>query len=253
VARHRIRRLSVLLVWLAGAGLASAQNVTEWSTESRIALAFRVNPEAVQRLLPAGWVAVPSTAPAMPGANLTLTMMERVIVLDPQGRPKGTGTSRYMVLGVPSRNTQSGQTNTIIVGGLSPEGAGAYGVYKTATTARLERTVSGSGEEQSRVRESWEFASASGEHVALDVSYRRGPATKAHVDAIVRSAIRPDFQRTYRIDQATDLVRGAGVQDRVDRLAFSATGPVFAGMFDGSETLLGVTVIPFYVREIAIP
>ena len=44
------------------------------------------------------------------------------------------------------RNTQTGQTNTMIAGGLSPEGAGAYGVYLTATTATVERTVSGEAE-----------------------------------------------------------------------------------------------------------
>ena len=133
-----------------------------------------------------------------------------------------TGTSRYIVLGVPARNAQTGQTNTIIVGGLSPEGAGAYGVYLTATTAKLERTVSGEAEGYARVQESWKFSAASGERIELTVTYRRGPVTKAHVDSVVRSGLRPDFQRTYRIDQAIDVLRSATTPDRVEALSFHA-------------------------------
>lgn len=232
---------------------AFAQSVTEWSTETRMALAFKVNADALQKMLPAGWVSAPSTSPGTPGANLNVTMMERVIVLDPQGKPVRTGTSRYLVLGAAARNTQTGQTNTLIVGGLSPEGAGAYGVYLTATTATLERTVSGAAEGPSRVQEAWTFAAASGERIELRVAYRRAPAPKAHVDSVVRSALKPEFQRTYRIDQAADVVRSASTPDRVEQLSFKASGPALARLFDGSEVMLGVTAVPFYVREISIP
>lgn len=253
--RMTARMLAVLIVvlTLGVASGASAQNITEWSSETRTALAFKVNAEALQKLLPAGWVSVPSTSAGTPGANLNVTMMERVVVLDPQGMPLRTGTSRYLVLGAPARNMQTGQSNTIIVGGLSPEGAGAYGVYLTATTARLERTVSGEAEGHARVQEAWAFAAASGERIDLRITYRRGPVTKAHVDSVVRSALKPEFQRTYRIDQATDVLRSASTPDRVEQLSFRATGPRLAALFDGSEALLGVSALPFYVREISIP
>lgn len=252
-----MRRLTAIVVSacaiLSAPPVVSAQNITEWSSENRITLAFKVNPDALQKLLPAGWVSAPSSAPGTPGANLNLTMMERVIVLDPQGKPLRSGTSRYMVLGVPVRNTQTGQTNTMIAGGLSPEGAGAYGVYLTATTATVERTVSGDAEAHAKVQESWTFAAASGERVELRVSYRRGPVAKVHAEQVLRSAKTPAFQRTYRIDQAADVVRSASTPDRVDQLSFKATGPALAPIFDGTEQLLGVTSIPFYVREISIP
>ncbi|MGE3958520.1 MAG: hypothetical protein AB7H96_17550 [Vicinamibacterales bacterium] len=246
-------RLLALLLSVLAPSTVLAQNVTEWSSETRTSLAFRVNAEALQKRLPAGWVSAPSTSPATPGANLNVTMMERVVVLDPQGKPLRTGTSRYMVFGVPARNTQTGQTNTIIISGISPEGAGAYGVYLQATTAALERTVTGEAEGHARVQETWSFAAASGERVDLRLTYRRGPVTKAHVDSVVRSGARPEFQRTYRIDQASDAVRSASTPDRVEQLSFKASGPALASIFDGTETLLGVTTIPFYVREISIP
>ncbi len=232
---------------------ASAQGVTEWSSEQRIILAFKVNPEVLQRMLPAGWVSAPSTSPATPGANLNVTMMERQVVLDPQGKTMRTGTSRYMVLGAPARNAQTGQANTLIISGLSPEGAGAYGVYLSTTTATVERTTSGDAEAAAQVREAWTFAAKTGERVELRVAYTRGAATRSRADSVVRSGRTPEFQRTYHIDQATDVVRSANAADRVSQLTFSATGPALASLFDGTQVLLGVTVVPYYVRDITIP
>ena len=247
------RALLASLACLVAALPAAAQNITEWSSETRIILNFKVSESALQRLLPAGWSVAPSTSPGTPGANLNLTMMERAIVLDPQGKPLRTGTSRYMVLGVPARNTATGQTNTMIVSGLSPEGPGAYDVYMTATTARLERSAAGQGEGHASVRESWEFVGAGGERVALSATYMRGAVAKSHAVAVVRSARHPEFQRTYRIDQAVDVLRSANTSNRVEQFQFRATGGVFTSLFDGSETLLGISAVPFYVRDISIP
>lgn len=253
--KTRLSRRLVLAAFLFAVAVvpAAAQNITEWSSENRIVLNFKVKEDALQKLLPAGWTVAPSASPGTPGANLNLTMMERLIVLNPQGKPLRTGTSRYMVLGVPAKNANTGQTNTLIVSGLSPEGAGAYDVYVTATTARVDRSVNGQGEGYASVRESWEFAAASGERVTLSATYMRGTVAKTHAETVVRSARHPEFQRTYRIDQAVDVLRSATSQNRVEQLQFRASGGVFSTLFDGSESLLGVSAVPFYVREISIP
>jgi hypothetical protein len=77
--------------------------------------------------------------------------------------------------------------------------------------------------------------------------------TKAHVETVVRSAARPEFSRTYRIDQAADALKTAAGSERVEELQFRASGPSFAALFDGSEALVGATAVPFYVREISVP
>lgn len=236
------------------AAQSQAPHMTEWSAETRLIVSFHANDAAVQKLLPAGWVVDPSTGAANRGANINVTVMERLVVLDPDGKPLKTGASRYVVVGIPAKNPETGQANTVIVTGISPEGAGAYGVYETATVSRVERTSSGNGEENGRSREAWEFASAGGDRVAITVAYRRGPATRAKVEAHVRSGKNPEFTRTYRIEQATDLLKSAltGV-NRVDEWQFRAAGPHLASVFDGSETLLSITAVPSYVREISLP
>lgn len=229
-----------------------AQNATEWSTETRTILAFKVNPDALRARLPAGWESAPSTVPASAGANLNVTVMDRTIVLDGQGKPLRTGTSRYAVLTVPAKNA-AGTTNNIVIGGISPDGAGAYGVYLPATTAHFERSMTGDRDEQARVQETWEFAAQSGERISVHVAFKRGVVTKSHADTVVRSAIHPEFQRTYHIDQAADLVRGVGIPDRVEQLDVTISGAALASLFDGSQRIVSVSAVPYYVRDITIP
>ena len=233
---------------------AVGQGVTEWSAEARTVLSFRVPDAAVQALLPPGWTVDPSTGAANRGANLSLTVMERTLVVDPAGKNVRTGTIRYAVMSVPARHAETGRTNPMIVLGISPEGEGAYGAYLKAVVSRLERSSSATGEDPGRAEEAWEFSAASGERLELRLAYRRGAPVKTRVQTTIRSGARPDFTRTYRIDQASDVLRSlTTATDRVDTLRFSATGPRFAPLFDGSETLLSVTAIPWYVREISVP
>jgi hypothetical protein len=238
------------------AATAGAQNVTEWSVEARTSLGFRVRDAAIQALLPMGWKSEPSAAPASRGANLTLTLMERLLVLDGDGHTRRTGTIRYLVLSAPVMNVKNGeigQPGTMVVGGLSPEGAGAYDAFLTATEARIERSSSSQMEDAGVAQETWQLAAASGERVDMRLRFRRGTPVKSHVDAVIRSAVHPAFTRTYHIDQATDTLRSLTTTDRIDELRFSASGPKFKGLFDGSEQLLTVTSIPYYAREITVP
>lgn len=244
--------LSVTAALIASAPSAFAQAVTEWSAEGRVALSFHVNEAALQRLLPPGWTSVPATAAGNRGANLTVTFIERQLVLDPQGKPYRSGTSRYIVLVTSARNA-GGETNTVVLTGLSPEGPGAYGVNLTAVVSRVSRSSAAQAEESGRAEEHWEFAAASGERVELQVAFRRAPAVKSHVETKVRSARHPELTRTYRIDQAADVIRSLSTPDRVEALTFRASGAALAPLFDGQETLLSVTSFPWYVREISVP
>lgn len=250
---HRLFSVVCAAAWLTGASSTSAQTVTEWSAETRVALSFHVNDTVLARHLPAGWTSAPSTVATNRGSNLTVTFVDRLFAVDAQGKPYRTGTSRYIVFGAPVRNA-AGESNTVIITGISPEGAGAYGVYVTATTSRAERASRAKEEEGGRSEERWKFAAAAtGEKVELELAFRRGTPVKSHVNARVRSALHPEVTRSYAIDQLVDVVHGLSMPDRVDALKFKATGPAFAALFDGKEKLLSVTSIPWYVREISVP
>jgi hypothetical protein len=242
------------LMTLGFAANATAQNVTERSVEARTLLSFQVPTAAVQKMLPAGWVVEPSSAPATRGANLNMTMMERLLVVDKEGAPVGSGTSRYVTITVPAKNSETGRAGTLVIGGISPDAPGAYDVYLPATTARVEREARSQGVEAGTARETWEFASASGERITVTMSYRRGRLARSHADTVVRSGRHPEFQRTYHIDQAADLLRSlTSSENRVDEVTFKAAGGFLSSLFDGSEKLLSVTSVPWYSREITVP
>jgi hypothetical protein len=251
VALRRLLMLTcVSLIWAA---TAAAQDYVEWSTEVRTSLGFRVNEAAIRSLLPEGWHVNPiADAPGV--VNLSVTFMDRHLVLDPQGQPVRSGTSRYMVMSVQARNESSGQAGTLILNGISPEGSGAYEVYQNAVVARAERSSTGQAEEAGNTTETWEFAAESGDGVTVNLSYRQALPVRRQSTVVIRSGSRPEYTRTYRIDQASDALGIPTDPDsRLDYLSFTAAGPLFSRIFDGTEVLTGVTAIPWYSREISVP
>jgi len=233
--------------------LAAAQNVTERSVEVRTSLGFRVSAPAVQNLLPTGWTVPPSDASSNGKANITVTMMERLMVVDAKGQPVGSGTTRYVVITTAARNAE-GKSATFALGGISPEAPGSYDIYLPAVTAKVERTMEAQGVESGRAKETWEFATAKGEKISLALQYRRGRLTKSHSDPVIRSGRHPEFQRTYHIDQASEVLRGSvSPDDRIDAISFKASGGYLSSLFDESATLLTVTSVPWYFREITVP
>ncbi|MGM0633523.1 MAG: hypothetical protein ACQETO_10170 [Pseudomonadota bacterium] len=230
----------------------SASDYEEWSAETRMSLGFRVNGDAVWSLLPENWT-IAAAAEDPEQVNLTLTFMDRHVILDPQGQPVGTGSSRYMVMSVLARNAQ-GEDSILIINGISPEGTGAYGVYQPADVAMAERSVSGQGDNNARVEENWEMAADSGDAASLTLRYQQAVPTRRQSSVVIRSGRNTDYTRTYTIDQANDALGVPGVADsRIESFNFAAEGPLFSRLFDGKEVITGVTSTPWYNREITIP
>lgn len=243
----------VAYVLLLGASPAAAQDYEEWSAEVRTSLSFRVNVAAIRPLLPSGWHISP-IADAPDKVNISLTFMDRYLVLDAQGEQVRNGASRYMVMSVQASNEMTGQSGVMIINGISPEGTGAYEVYQPASIARTARASSGLGEESASSTETWEFVAESGDRVLLDLRYRSAPPVRRQLSIVIRSGHRPEFTRTYHIDQASDRLGIPGNPDsRIESLSFTAAGPLFSAIFDGTEVLTGVTSTPWYNREIFIP
>lgn len=228
-----------------------AQDYEEWSAETRTSLGFRVNAEVVRSLLPDGWT-VAASSDVEDQVNLTVTFMDRHIILDSQGQVVGHGTSRYMVMSVQARNEQD-ETGILILNGISPEGEGAYEVYQLAETAIAERSLSGQGEDNGHVEERWVMAAQSGDSATLTLSYQQATPTRRQSTIVIRSGKNTAYTRTYRIDQASDALGTAGAPgSRIQAFSFSAEGPLYSRLFDGS-VLTGVTSTPWYNREISVP
>jgi hypothetical protein len=222
--------------------------------EARTVLAFKIPEAAVQKLLPQGWLPNPISAGPAKEANLVVTFMDWLVVMDPDGKPEKT--YRSVGLGVPAKQNGTDVTVSMVVGGLSsPPGyaPGPYGNF-AAAKSMITRTLRTGEDALSRAEESWQFEGESGDSIQLQLQFTRGIAARSKLEAKVHSALKPEFYRIYRIEQAADVVRSvADGTDRVQTYLFKASGPLLSQLFDGSEQLVSITSMPWFSRQAFLP
>ena len=88
----------------------------------------------------------------------------------------------------------------------------------------------------------------------LRVQDQRGTPSRVKGEAKPRSGSDPTVWRIYRFEQGVDVVKSipAGI-DRVQSYHFRVAVPELAKLFDGSEKLISITVIPWYTRQAFLP
>src|SRR5690606_41848270 len=89
--------MMAILAWAAIPAVAqdSEHTYAEWSSETRAALVFKVNAEAVRGVLPTGWSLV-SSVDSADQPNLSYIVIDRHLILDDLGHAIFSGSMRYM-------------------------------------------------------------------------------------------------------------------------------------------------------------
>jgi len=232
----------------------SAERLVQSTTEARTYVFFRANADAVQKLLPAGWVSTPGTGP-LKDANVAIYLIEGLAGEGADGKPV-INPGKFAVLGVPAKHEQSGVTAPVIVGGFASQPAaapGAYGVYAPAKIT-MTKTLRSDGASPTTVEENWEVSTDAGDQLRFNVTYDRGTGTRAHIEPRVYSGAKPEFYRIYKADQVTEVVHSvADDAKRAKKVDFTGSGPQLAKMFDGKEQLIAVMSVPAYYRQIVLP
>jgi hypothetical protein len=250
--RRRLLLAGLALALAAPAALAETQteNIV---AEQRTSVSLRIAPQAAQALLPAGWV----SGAAPEAANLTIVFMDRKLALTPEGKPLQAGVNRVMVLAMPARNA-AGQSRNLIVGGYSADPLGVPGAYKVygpgaVTIARSEKSATQEGKLSTTVEEHWEAKGADGASVILDLVFERGVPTLNSFEQKNYSGADPDFYRTYKGQQASEVLRNASGVDHVKAVRLKAAGGKLGKVIDGSEKILTISSAPFYSRLTFVP
>ena len=90
--------------------------------------------------------------------------------------------------------------------------------------------------------------------IGLQLQYRGAAPTRAKVEARPRSPVNPEFFRIYHIDQGVDVVKSVpnGI-DRVQHYRLRVTVSELGKLFDGTEQLVSVAILPWYVRQGFLP
>jgi hypothetical protein len=70
----------------------------------------------------------------------------------------------------------------------------------------------------------------------------------------VYSAVEPAFFRIYRVEQGADVVKSVPASiDRVQNFKLTVGIQELKKTFDGSEKVVSVTMIPWYLRQVSLP
>ena len=250
-----MRNLLLAILMLAAAPAIAEDNLKLFSSDInvRTGLTFKVADTVVQKMLPAGWELNSPTAGPAKGFNLGITLIDYVMVQDPEGKP--LPPRNIIVLNIPAKRAGTSDAVTMVFGGfIAPAGVpGAYSVYKPANII-VDRRSRTEPDGKSMVNETWQAKAEDGSMLDVQIEFERGVPARSKVEAKVHSAAKPAFYRIYRFEQAADVARStaAGI-DRVSKFSFKATGPTFAPIFDGTEQPISVTSIPSYSRSIYLP
>jgi len=231
----------------------------EQSFEHRFQMDYQVDAAALARFLPAGFESAPAAAGPAKDCNLRVIFIDRINIVGPDNKPLGKGAERMVYFAAPVKETATGASGQIIIGGLTDnadDAPGAFGNYLHATTARMSRDVSADNGVVT-ANESWEFRAASGEQVRMRVAYVPAPANRSGAAAQTRFFDPRDPRRfqIFQTDQVTDILRNVTTTppDRVKSFSLTAGGGRLASLFNGKEKPLSWDSQRGYVRSVSVP
>jgi hypothetical protein len=249
--RNVLTALLLLAALPAAAQDKEKLSVTDLSF--RTILAFKVPDAVVQKLLPAGFELNSPTAGPSKGYNLGITLIDYLMVQDPEGKPVTPYTT--VAINMPGKKTASGQAVGVVIGGFIAQSGvpGAYSVFGPAKTT-VDRRSNTDSDGKSIIDETWMVKADDGSALEIELQFARGVPVRGKGEATPYSAAKPEFYRIYRFDQATDVARSTATGiDRVSKFIFRSSGPKLAPLFDGSQQLISITSVPFYSRSIYLP
>ena len=247
----------VITTWVLGSTIkAGAETLFQSTAETRLTVAFRVGQAELQKLVPAPWQVIPLPGGPLKEANFLIVFIDSFLIQNAQGKPDGGGISRKVVFAVQAKHTQTGEMAFVITGGFTANIDEVPGPYKNfvQATIRREQTHKGVNMEIGVGEDFWEVRDDRGEVIELRIRYQQALPLRAKAEQKLYSAVEPNFFRIYRIDTATDIVKSvpAGI-NRVQNYQLHMDVPELKKLFDGTEQLVAVAVIPLYVRQIFLP
>src|SRR5213593_1363450 len=157
----------VLTIIITASGLrlaAWAETLVETNVDSRLNLQFRVAEAALKSWVPAPWQINPATSGSGKDANLSVVLLQRLLVLGPDGKPTPGATHRTVALVVPAKNMQTDESAPVVIRVFTADPQGVPGPYKNSVKAsvRRELTLKGDGNEPGAGSEQWQMQTTGG-------------------------------------------------------------------------------------------
>jgi hypothetical protein len=247
--------ISILAITFAG--LAAAQNLQEYSSETRFQLDLKVPDQVLATYLPKGWTPNVAAQGAAKDCNLRAVFINRVTINGPDGKPVGKGSNRLVYLVAPVKDP-TGANVQLVIGGLTEDptdAPGPFGVYLLAANPTVRILYEQMGL-QSVTTQDWVFAAATGERLELHITFQPGVGNKSNpAEVKFYSAKNPSFFQISKQEQVLDILKNVTTNppDRVNQFSFKGSGGSFAKLFNGTEKVLSWDNILWINRSVSLP
>lgn len=219
--------------------------------DTKIQVRLQVDASAVQRRLPGSWRVAPSAEEVHRGTNLMVIFSDVLLRQDADGFPSPDAVNRFVGFLIPAVDPQTGEKAVFMARIFSAHTAAVPGRYRNSVLADVtrEQAVAGTGL-HAVCSERFALSHSGGGTIELRLRYHRGVPSRMVWPTTMRSAADPSIVRVYRSDALLDVVRSlpAGI-DRVEDYVLHVTVPELGDLFDGSERLISITVVPWFVRQ----
>lgn len=252
----KITKYTLLLWFLAflAPSLVNAETPVGSTVESRVVLAFKVNDQAAQGMLPDDWKLLTLPKGPLTGANLLLAFIDKHLALDADGKPLDPHSSRTVA--VVNYGVKPGVKGVRMFVTRTYETPPVVNPYENSVPASIARSSSmdGPADGPKIYKEAWSLKPETGGEISLNLSYQSGKPGWKSSKATPYSNKKPDFYRIYKYEQLAELAMSNALGLKLNgEISFKSSIPELANMLDGSESLMGVLAIPMYVREVSLP
>ncbi len=252
----RVRAIAVLLTALSLVipwSRVHAETFTGTNVDSRVIVGLNADATAVQELLPEGWTSVPYPKGPLKGANLLVSFVDGVLMVDAEDKPLVPASRRAIVLLGLGKEDGGDATRIYVMRIYTSEPENDP--YRANVPAEITRvnSLSGPAAGGRQSTDTWTMTVAGGE-LAMSLNYTTGRRSWSTSEALSYSSANPDFYRIYRYESVTDLVMSSPIgKPMTGEYSMTSSVPELADIFDGSQETIAILDIPVRVRRIFLP
>jgi len=162
-----------------------------------------------------------------------------------------------LVILVPAKNPETSEAGLRVIREFTVNPnflPGLYNNSKLLSRMHFSHGVVADGTEPGIATEVWELEEPGGGVANLRFEYERGIPKRVNRTYNMYGSDDPKLTRIYKTDQGRDAVIDvAGGVDRTRNFSLKMELAEFADLFDGSERMVSVETIVWYVREVFNP
>jgi hypothetical protein len=233
---------------------APADTLIEQVVDTRLVLAFRVDPAELKKVIPGPWEITGTAAGPAKDANFNVIFYERMLQQDGAGASMGP-PYRFVVFASVVKPHEASAGASVVSRIYASDPKRVPGPYRNSLLSTVNHHgVIDSGSEGSTVaEETWDVRAQPSHNISLKLKYERSAPSRQKSEGRVYSSVDTAFYRIYRWDLLAEIPKSAPIGiDHVKSYSFGATIPEYASLFSSAQ-LVAIISQPMYMRNVWLP